>query len=83
MIVKQIHLDSVEIHDHTIAEIFLNANSKAQAAILTRIAETIRNWELTNPRCWNWQCQGIAADLQKIAMDKEVKAVLQTLIDNI
>lgn len=81
MIVKQIHLDSIEIHDHTVAEIFLDANSKAQAAILARIAKAIGQWQM--PSSWDWQCQGIAADLRKISMDKEVKAILQTLIDNI
>jgi hypothetical protein len=78
VIVKQIHIESVQIHDHTIAEIFCDQGSEEQAAILARISQTVLKWE-----SWGTQCNLIAKDLKKTGMDEAVKIALQTLVDQL
>lgn len=78
MILKQIHPETVNIHDHTIAEIFCDHDGAAQAAILGRIAKTVTQWE-----SWGSQCDYIAKSLDAIGMKQEVKVMLQQLMDRL
>jgi hypothetical protein len=78
MIVKTI-VNTVEIHDHTIAEIFCEQGGGAQAGILGHMAKITRRWD--SPR--GNQFLAIGDALQKMGMTDEVKSMLQEMIDHL
>jgi hypothetical protein len=79
MIVRTIHIDAVDITDHTIGEIFTDADSVVQAAILGRITQIVQRWD--SP--WAFQCLAIGEQIKKIGMTAEIKDMLQTLVDHL
>lgn len=61
MIVKTIDVESIQLSDHTLSEIFVDADYESQAALLARTAKTVLAWQGLPG-----VCEEIAAQLKKI-----------------